>query len=170
MLAAGLLRPEPHALVQGNATLLAVQNGALHFHIVLPETYSWCVYVLKAECPESGETQVTAKRNDIRYNSLKKVPAQTCFNDAIKLNDPGSAAECLDSDGDIVCKNPYPLVRAWYQPQKCDSSWTLDDPGDLIPRFTAITIAGVVLTLLGCGPLAAIWCSRGCPHDEYDSF
>ena len=38
---------KPHTAVAGNATLYAVQNDDF-FNIVMPDTYSWCVYALRA--------------------------------------------------------------------------------------------------------------------------
>ena len=164
----------PHTLVPGNGTLFAVQSDQF-FHIVVPETYSWCIYALEGTCANGEVVQVGARRDDFAYNGLGKVSPKKCFEDAEIINKPvehetWSADRCLPvgSNGVVKCLNPRPVVRAWYQPERC-TAWTLNDPSTLIPRFTAITVVGAVCLGLGWLPMCAIWCARGRPMDEFDS-
>jgi len=161
-----LLYHKPHLLVATNATLYALQNDYLDWNIVLPETYSYCVYALGVHCGSSNETHVSARRDAFKYNGLSRVPPSTCFGDATFLNDPEppleswSARQCLLSDesaaddveaGIINCTSPRPIIRVWYNPDDCTGSWTLNSPEVTYPRFIAILVSGIVATTLGCG-------------------
>jgi hypothetical protein len=171
---------QPHLSVEWNATLYAVQNDRWNFNLVMPETYSWCVYALQVNCPNfDSPVNAWARRDDFAYNGLSRVETERCFNDAEKVNEPSTggdwdAESCLDADGLITCTDPRPIIRAWYKPSGCggaagdEHQWTLNDPAITIPRFTAFTVAGAVLTLLGCGGMCCVFVGKGCPGgDEY---
>lgn len=172
---------KPHTAVEGNATVYGIQMDYFDLNILLPETYSWCVYSLQVECTdEAGTTtsvNVAARRDDFKYNGLSHVQPDECFEDMLPiLNDPGAneqwtASGCLGSDGAITCVHPRPLIKAWYQPDACTAqnwAWTLNDPAITYPRFFAITMVGVVATALGCGGMCTFWLGKGCPDgDDY---
>ena len=163
---------KPHTMVPIEAELFSVQNDYFE-HAVMPETHSWCLYSLRSTCPDSQVVNVTARRNNLAYNGLDKVSPQRCFADVSKLNDAGVHgvwnASCVAASG-VVCTEPRPIVRAWYQQGKCasggQSTWTLNDPAETLPRFLAICITGGIATLWGLGPMAALWVFRGCKMKE----
>jgi hypothetical protein len=147
----------PHLLVRSEAALLGVQNDNFHVHLVLPETYSWCVYALEAEC-DGATVTVTARRDDLAYNALPGdyVAPERCFADAEILNEPGAHgawdAGCVDAEG-VVCSAPRPVVRAWYKRGRCASTepynWTLNDPATTMVRVRVIMGVGAAATALG---------------------
>ena len=162
---------KPHRLVEGQATLMAVQNGR-YWPAPLPSTYSWCRYSMLVDCPADNQTGVPtrARRDDFAYNDLTTVSREQCFEDMEILNN-GSAGftpqACLDSGGDVVCTQPRPIIRAYYDREKCaDGVWTLNNPTESITRFVAILSVGGALFVCGWVPMAGRWMAAGCSCDD----
>lgn len=166
----------PHTLVASEGTLFAVNMDFFDTNIVLPETYSYCVYSFTGVCGDGALVNVTARRDDVAYNGLKKVTPTRCFADVEKLNDAGAhetwSDECVPDSTGVACSGPRPVIRAWYQQGSCDSgrlfSWTLNDPAETLPRFLAILIAGGVATLCGLVPMIGLWLCKGCETEGDD--